>query len=112
MDEHGWQQDLADRARMEAQARAILAVEPGATSRELKQAFRDAARKHHPDRNPGDPDAEDRFRDAVAAYRFLVLAEPDRRLLGQRGPPARSTARGYNLDSNWGYFLWWRENFF
>jgi len=112
MDEHDWQQDLDERARMETRARAILGVKPGASRRQLKRAFRNAARRHHPDRNPGDPGAEERFRDAVAAYRFLAGAEPDRRLLRQPELPARPLACGYYLDSAWGYFLWWRETFF
>ncbi len=112
MDEHDWQRDMDDRARMETRARAILAVKPGASPRDLRQAFRSAARRHHPDRNPGDPGAEARFRDAVAAYRFLAGTEPDRRLLGQPQRPTRPSGSGYYLDSSWGYFLWWRENFF
>ena len=112
IDEHDWQRNLDDGARMETRARAILDVKPGASRREMKQAFRSAARRHHPDRNPGDPGAETRFRDAVAAYGFLVRAEPDRRLLGQPELLTKPLGCGYYLDSAWGYFLWWRESFF
>jgi curved DNA-binding protein CbpA len=112
MDENYWQQDLDDRARMEARARAVLGVKPGASAREIQQAFRTAARRHHPDHNPDDPEAENRFRDAVAAYRFLCRAEPDRRLLAEAESPPRRSASGYCLDNSWGYFLWWRESFF
>jgi DnaJ domain len=111
-EEHHWQRSLDDLARMEARARAILDVKPGASDQELKRVFRNAARRHHPDRNPGDPGAEARFRDVVAAYRFLVGAEPDRRLLEQPEGAVGTLSCGYHLDNTWGYFLWWRESFF
>ncbi len=112
MDEHDWQRSLDDRACMEARARAILDVKPGASRQELKRVFRSAARRHHPDLNLDDPGAEARFRDVVVAYRFLVGAEPDRRLLEQPEQTAGTPSCGYHLDNTWGYFLWWRERFF
>ncbi len=118
MDEHAWQEDVGALARMTRRARAILGVRDGAAGGEIKRAFRRAARRHHPDRNPGDPGAAARFRDAVAAYRLLARGEPDRRLLREPGAepeagtdPKRSPG-GFRLDNDWGYFLWWRENFF
>ena len=55
----------------------ILGVETGASQTEIKQAFRRIAMRCHPDRNPSDPAAKERFRDAVEAYE--VLADPRRR---------------------------------
>jgi hypothetical protein len=112
MGEHDWQRALDDRARMEARARAILGVKAGVSRQALKRAFRRAARKHHPDRNPGDAGAADRFRDAVAAHELLAKGKPDRRLLAQSVLPVRPICGGYYLDNSWGYFLWWRDNFF
>ena len=49
----------------------ILGVARTADDGELKSAFRKAAMQHHPDRNPGDPDAEVRFKELNEAYSIL-----------------------------------------
>ena len=56
---------------------AILGVEPSATADELKRAWRELARRHHPDRNPDDAGAAERIASINAAY--SVLADPVRR---------------------------------
>src|SRR5574337_983749 len=56
---------------------AVLEVNRGATQEEVKQAYRRLARQHHPDRNPGDPTAELRFKEVSEAYH--VLGDADRR---------------------------------
>lgn len=55
----------------------ILGVEKGATDDELKKAYRQLAKKHHPDTNPGDKSAEAKFKEASEAY--AVLSDPDKR---------------------------------
>jgi DnaJ-class molecular chaperone len=55
----------------------ILGVARTATPDEIKKAFRKLARKHHPDMNPGDKDAEKRFKEINEAYE--VLSDPDKR---------------------------------
>ncbi len=60
----------------------ILGVPTSATADEIKQAYRDLARKHHPDRNPGDPGAAERFKQIAAA--FEVLGDPRRRATHDR----------------------------
>ncbi|MFX7006101.1 DnaJ domain-containing protein, partial [Acinetobacter baumannii] len=55
----------------------ILEVERTCTEVELKAAFRKAAMKHHPDRNPGDPEAEIRFKECNEAY--SILSDPQKR---------------------------------
>ena len=56
---------------------ATLGVPKTATEKEIKQAFRKLARKHHPDVNPGDKAAEMRFKEINEAYE--VLSDPDKR---------------------------------
>ncbi|MFO0594446.1 MAG: molecular chaperone DnaJ [Myxococcaceae bacterium] len=55
----------------------VLGVERNADGDALKKAFRKLAMQHHPDRNPGDKEAEDKFKEASEAYE--VLSDPDRR---------------------------------
>lgn len=49
----------------------ILGVEKGANEQEVKKAYRRVAMKYHPDRNPDDDDAEDKFKEASEAYEIL-----------------------------------------
>lgn len=55
----------------------VLGVERSADAEALKRAFRKLAMDHHPDRNPGDHVAEERFKEASEAYE--VLCDPDKR---------------------------------
>ncbi len=51
---------------------AILSITPGASLADIKKAYRRLARKHHPDKNPGDPHAAERFREITEAYDILT----------------------------------------
>jgi molecular chaperone DnaJ len=53
----------------------ILGVSRNASEKEIKQAYRRLARKHHPDLNPGDKSAEAKFKEINAAYEVLSNAE-------------------------------------
>ena len=46
----------------------VLGVDKKATLDEIKKAYRKLAVKYHPDRNPGDKEAEDKFKEATEAY--------------------------------------------
>ena len=48
-----------------------LEVEPHASQREIKRAYRRLARRYHPDYNPGDAESEDQFKEVVSAYEVL-----------------------------------------
>lgn len=49
----------------------VLGVSNSSSSDEIKKAYRKAAMKYHPDKNPGDKEAEDRFKEATEAYQVL-----------------------------------------
>lgn len=55
----------------------VLGVSRSAGLEEVKKAYRKLALKHHPDRNPGDKSAEEKFKEASEAYQ--VLSDPERR---------------------------------
>src|SRR2546423_8202820 len=56
---------------------ATLAVERGASAAEIKAAYRRLALRYHPDRNPSDRAAEERFKEVSLAY--AVLSDEDKR---------------------------------
>lgn len=55
----------------------ILGVEKGADAAAIKKAYRKMAIQYHPDKNPGDKAAEEKFKEAAEAYE--VLSDPDKR---------------------------------
>ena len=55
----------------------VLGVAKTATADEIKKAYRKKAIQYHPDRNPGDKEAEEKFKEAAEAYE--VLSNPDKR---------------------------------
>ena len=60
----------------------ILEISKTATKSEIKKAFRKLAQKYHPDKNPGDKDAEERFKAINEAYQ--VLSDDEKRALYDR----------------------------
>lgn len=55
----------------------VLGVERGADDNTIKKAYRQLAKKYHPDMNPGDAEAEKKFKEASEAY--AILSDPDKR---------------------------------
>ena len=67
---------------------SVLGVSRNSSPEELKKAFRQLALQHHPDRNPGDKSAEDKFKEINEAY--SVLSDTQKReqydTFGHSGP--------------------------
>src|SRR5688572_12428314 len=61
---------------------AILGVKPTATEKEIRSAYKKLARKFHPDVNPNDKKAEEKFKEVSEAYE--VLTDPDKRRAWQQ----------------------------
>jgi molecular chaperone DnaJ len=79
----------------------ILEIGKEASPEEIKKAYRRLALKHHPDKNPGDPKSEERFKELAAAYHVLRdherRKEYDAALSGGRRPPFEEFA-GFGGD--------------
>ena len=86
----------------------VLSVERTASNDDIKLSYRRLAMKFHPDRNPGDPEAEGKFKEAAEAYE--VLSDADRRSRydqfghdGLRGTPGHDF-RTMNVDDIFSMF--------
>ena len=55
----------------------VLGLQKGASEDEIKKAFRKMAMKYHPDKNPGNKEAEEKFKEVNEAY--SVLSDPDKK---------------------------------
>ncbi|WP_456431726.1 molecular chaperone DnaJ [Thermosulfuriphilus sp.] len=71
----------------------ILGVSRDASAEEIKKAYRRLALKYHPDRNPGDKEAEERFKEASEAYE--VLSDPEKRAVYDRFGHQGLSGQGY-----------------
>ncbi len=60
----------------------VLGVDKNASDADIKKAYRKQAMKFHPDRNPDDKGAEDKFKEANEAYEVLGDAEKNRDMIG------------------------------
>ena len=78
----------------------VLGVSRSATEGELKRAYRQLALKYHPDRCPGDTEAEDRFKEASEAYE--VLCNPEKRSIYDHYGHAGLQNAGYHGFSGFG----------
>ena len=77
----------------------VLGVTKNANSKEIKQAYRKLAVKYHPDRNEGNKEAEEKFKEAAEAYE--VLSNPEKKSkYDQFGHQGMSGGRGFGGFSN------------
>ena len=102
----------------------VLGVPKKASADEIKKAYRKLAMQYHPDRNPGDKKAEEKFKEATEAYE--VLKDDDKRagydrfghqespFGGVRGGQRGGNSAGFDgfdfndIFSNFGdFFFWW-----
>jgi molecular chaperone DnaJ len=81
----------------------ILGVAKNASDDEIKKAYRKLARRHHPDRNPGDAAAEEQFKEVQGAYD--LLSDPEKRKAydtfgasGPRGFPGGASTGGVGFE--------------
>ena len=80
----------------------VLGVDKNATEDQIKKAYRTIAIKYHPDRNPGNKEAEEKFKEAAEAYD--VLHDPQKRqqydTFGFNGPGAGGGFDGFGTSMN------------
>lgn len=83
----------------------ILGVERKASEEEIRKAYRDLAKQHHPDRNPDNKQAEERFKEINEAYQ--VLSDPQKRSVYDRVGSDYSNwqRRGAPGDFNWDEYV-------
>jgi molecular chaperone DnaJ len=78
----------------------ILGVSRNAPPDDIKKAYRKLAMKYHPDRNPDNPEAEERFKEVQRA--FEILSDPERRAhydrFGDAGEQAAGFSGGFNMN--------------
>lgn len=82
----------------------VLGVSRTASADEVKRAYRALAKKHHPDRNPNDPDADRRFKEVQTAYETLSDTEKRQKYdqFGAAGVGQWNTSPGGQRVYQWG----------
>ena len=81
----------------------VLGVSQNVSPEDLKRAYRKIAMKHHPDRNPGDANAELKFKEATEAYEVLSNSQKRSRY-DQFGHAAEGMGDGFGSGNSSGGF--------
>jgi molecular chaperone DnaJ len=78
----------------------VLGVARNAAEADIKKAYRQMALKHHPDKNPGDKEAEEKFKEAAEAYEVLSNADKKARYdqFGHAGAGAYGNGGGHGMN--------------
>ena len=83
----------------------VLGITKGASEDEIKKAYKKMARKYHPDLNPGDKEAEEKFKEVNEAYE--VLSDPDKKArydqYGHAGVDPNFGAGGAGFDGSFDF---------
>src|SRR5574344_1389666 len=87
----------------------VLGVEKSASIDEIKKAYRKLAIKYHPDKNPGDKAAEEKFREVTEAYE--VLKDPNKRENFNYGESDSSFGFDYDMDDIFSSFFYYGPGF-
>jgi molecular chaperone DnaJ len=82
---------------------ATLGVEKKATPEEIKKAYRKLARQYHPDRNPGDKQAEERFKEISQAHDVIGDPEKRKQYDSGTGPYAQGAGGGFGGFGNFDF---------
>jgi len=78
----------------------VLGISKDATDSEIKKAYRQMALKYHPDKNPGDKEAEEKFKEAAEAYEVLSNKEKRQRYdrYGHAGVGGAAGSNGFHMS--------------